>query len=152
MAYVIARKSGGFEIRESLHTPRGPRARTLAGFRVLTDETLAVAAGRAQRPFDAKAVIRSGRRAGAVVSAGEMGRGGSARERFLAGSRRMARSLRQSQPIGSPVDPGTALEELLGFADTVMAAQHPRRFEALQFPPLSRLGERGQAGVPGHAS
>lgn len=148
MAYVIARKGGRFEIRESLHTPKGPRARTLVNFRVLTDETLATAARRAQRPFDAEAVVRSGQRAGATVSLIGMDFG-SARERFLAGSRRMARSVGRSQPGGARADPGAALAELLGFADTVMASQPPRPFEALAFPPLGRLGERRSAGSGG---
>jgi hypothetical protein len=53
MAFVVARRGGRFEIRESLATPAGPRARTLASFRVLTADVLAEAAGRARRPFDA---------------------------------------------------------------------------------------------------
>ena len=53
MAFVVARAGGRFEIRESVSTPAGPRARTLATFRVLTAEVLADAEGRARRPFDA---------------------------------------------------------------------------------------------------
>jgi len=45
-----------FEIRESVSTPAGPRARTLATFRVLTASVLAEAASRARRPFDARQV------------------------------------------------------------------------------------------------
>jgi hypothetical protein len=76
MTYVVARadntpsgKSGGkargrpgggartrYEIRESLSTPAGPRARTLATFRVLTSGVIAEAASRARRPFDAAKV------------------------------------------------------------------------------------------------
>jgi hypothetical protein len=52
------RRSVRYEIRESISTPKGPRARTLATFRVLTAEVLADAAGRALRPFDAE-VIRA---------------------------------------------------------------------------------------------
>ena len=40
MAYVVARPRGRFEIRESVHTPKGPRARSLANFAHLTDEVL----------------------------------------------------------------------------------------------------------------
>jgi hypothetical protein len=60
MAYAVVRPKGRFEIRESLHTPDGPRARSLAGFDVLTDEVVAKAAQRAQRPFDLEAVLASG--------------------------------------------------------------------------------------------
>lgn len=69
MAYVVARRNGRFEVRESLHTSKGPRARSLAGFKVLTEKVLAVAAQRATRTFDRRAVIASGRRAGASVTA-----------------------------------------------------------------------------------
>jgi hypothetical protein len=54
MAYVVGRSAGRFEIRESVHTTKGPRARSLANFGILTDQVLAVAAGRAERPFDAR--------------------------------------------------------------------------------------------------
>lgn len=57
MSYVVARPDGRFEIRESIHTPRGPRARTLASFRTLDDATLDHAEARATRPFDRARVI-----------------------------------------------------------------------------------------------
>src|SRR5690242_11546082 len=52
MAFVVARPHGRFEIRESRHTPAGPRARTLATFRVLTPDVLAKARGKAHGRFD----------------------------------------------------------------------------------------------------
>jgi hypothetical protein len=138
MAYVVARRGGRFEIRESFHTTNGPRSRTLAGFDVLTDDTLAAAARRAQRPFDAEAVIRSGRRAGARVRVATSG-ASRARDRFVVGSRSMANALGQSPPIGARGDAGAALLELLGFADMVRAGQPPRPYEPLMFPGLSHL-------------
>jgi hypothetical protein len=45
-----------YEIRESISTPAGPRARTLATFRVLTADVIAHAASRAQRPFDSETI------------------------------------------------------------------------------------------------
>ena len=164
MAYVVARANGRFEIRESVHTPKGPRARSLAGFTLLTDEVLAAAARRAIRPFDAQAVIASGRRAGVpeaderrgYVSAaarartGAMarpgGRASASSKRFVEASRRMARaSMRPS--AGVPEDPGAALIDLLGFADAVTAGQPPRQPQPLRFPALRRLVEerRGAA-------
>ena len=62
MAYVVARPKGRFEIRESVHTPAGPRARSLAGFTQLTDEVLARASRKAVRPFDPEAVRASAAR------------------------------------------------------------------------------------------
>jgi hypothetical protein len=138
MAYVVARPKGRFEIRESLHTPDGPRARSLAGFDVLSNAVLAKAARRAQRPFDMEAVLASGRRAGAPtrIDAGEAAE--DARGRFVEASRRMARAL-QRPPALRPVDPGAALIDLLGFADAVTRNQPPRPPTPLEFPVLSRL-------------
>jgi hypothetical protein len=68
MTYVVAKPDGGpdrgpgggsaprYEVRESISTPAGPRARTLATFRVLTRSVLSDAAAKAQRPFDAAKV------------------------------------------------------------------------------------------------
>lgn len=145
MAYIVARPKGRFEIRESLHTPDGPRARSLAGFDVLTDAVLAKAARRAQRPFDVGAVLASGRRAGAPATVGA-GAEADSRGRFVEASRRMARAL-QRPPALRPVDPGAALIDLLGFADAVVRSQPPRPPAPLEFPVLSRLVE-GRRGSP----
>jgi hypothetical protein len=141
MAFVVTRPGGRYEIRESLHTADGPRARSLAGFDVLTDEILAKAARRAQRPFDVEAVLASGRRAGAPTTVRAAGRktGASAR-RFVEASHRMARTL-QRPPAGGSADPGVALIDLLGFADAVTRSRPPRPFAPLEFPVMSRLVE-----------
>jgi hypothetical protein len=148
MAYVVRRPKGRFEIRESLHTAAGPRARSLAGFAVLTDDVLARAAQRAQRPFDEETVVASGRRAGAPVAATAGARGGArdSPRRFVEASRRMARAFRQP-PTLRPVDPGAALIDLLGFADAVTRSQPGRRREPLEFPVLLGLvaARRGAA-------
>jgi len=140
MAYVVARRKGRFEVRESLHTPAGPRARSLAGFDVLTDEVVAKAARRAQRPFDVEAVLASGRRAGAPSTTGAWRNTGDSPSRFVQASRRMALTL-QRGPAFRPADPGAALIDLLGFADAVTASQPARPSEPLAFPVLSRLAE-----------
>ena len=146
MAYVVARRKGRFEIRESLHTPDGPRARSLAGFDVLTDEVVAKAAQRAQRPFDVEAVLASARRAGAPAMIAAWRKTGDSSSRFVEASRRMALAL-QRAPALRPTDPGAALIDLLGFADAVTRSQPARPFEPLAFPVLSRLVEdrRGSA-------
>jgi hypothetical protein len=148
MAYVVARPRGRFEIRESLHTPDGPRAHSLAGFDVLTDAVLAKAARRAQRPFDAAAVLASGRRAGAPITVATGGEAADAREHFVQASRRMARAL-QGSPAPRPIDPGAALIDLLGFADAVTRSQPARPHVPLEFPVLSRLveGRRGSVNA-----
>jgi len=145
MAYVATRRDGRYEIRESVHTPRGPRARSLAGFAILTDDVIARAARRATRSFDAAAVIASGRRAGAPVEA--VASAMSSRQ-FVEASRRMASSLRRS-PASGRGDPGQALVDLLGFADAVTSSHPARPLEPLEFPVLSRLVEdRGSTTRP----
>ena len=52
MAFVVTRRDGRFEIRESVSTPRGPRARTLVTFRELSAAVLDKAEERATTPFD----------------------------------------------------------------------------------------------------
>jgi hypothetical protein len=139
MAYVVARPKGRFEIRESIHTPSGPRARSLAGFDVLTDEVLAKAALRARRPFELEAVLTSGRRAGAPSTVGvDRKESESSRSRFVETSRRMAQAL-QRPPVTRSGDPGAALIDLLGFAEAVARSQPARPFEPLEFPVLARL-------------
>lgn len=148
MAYVVARRNGRFEVRESFHTPDGPRARSLAGFHVLTDEVLAKAARRAQRPFNVEAVLTSGRRAGAPVAAmtGARRETRDSNRRFVEASRRMALTL-QRPPTVRPADPGAVLIDLLGFADAVTRNQPARPFEPLAFPVLSRLVEDRRASA-----
>ncbi|MGA8364560.1 MAG: hypothetical protein WB709_08565 [Solirubrobacteraceae bacterium] len=148
MAYVVARPKGRFEVRESLHTPKGPRARSLAGFDVLTDEVLATAAARSTRPFDAEAVLASARRAGAPVRTGAGVTAEGVRDssrRFVEASRRMALSMRRQPVSPAREDSGAALIDLLGFADAVARSQPPRPFEPLRFPVLSRLVESRSA-------
>src|SRR5205823_13758035 len=69
MAFVVRRPVGRWEIRESLLTDAGPRARSLASFRVLTPDVVALAEDRATTSFEAEAVVAAARRAGAAVDA-----------------------------------------------------------------------------------
>jgi hypothetical protein len=74
MTYVVVRPRNGapaYEIRESELTDRGPRARTLASFRVLDDVVLTKARARALRPFDPAAVRASAQRVGAPIEGAE---------------------------------------------------------------------------------
>jgi hypothetical protein len=148
MAYVVARPRGRFEIRESVHTPQGSRARSLASFSELSEEVLRKAGERASRPFDADAVRASAARAGAV-RAGAVRAGAptprprrAAMRKFVESSRRMAATL-ETQPPGagssSPRDPGDALIDLLDLVTQVSAFGPPRRPEPLRFPPLADL-------------
>ena len=149
MAYVVARPRGRFEIRESLHTPKGPRARTLANFEQLTDKVLDTARLRATRPFDIDAVRASAEKASASAAArrpvrGNLGGPATQRRlemrRFAASARRMAAALESRPPsAGSARDPGDALIDLLDLVAQVSAYRAPRRPEPLRFPPLAHL-------------
>jgi hypothetical protein len=135
MAYVVVRPNGRFEIRESLNTPKGPRARSLANFAVLTDEVLAQATARATRPFDPTMVLAAADRAGVRVTpearrASAPGWTAKGRSSAGAGKRRKAKD--------GP-DPGQALIDLLGFAEAVTPFSDPPPPEPLGFPPLARL-------------
>jgi len=142
MTYVVGRPNGRFEIRESVHTEKGPRARSLANFSLLTDEVLARAAGRATRPFDGGAVLGAAQRAGAPMPTptpnGPGAGPGRSRRTFVASSRRMARSLGARPADGRP-DPGDALIDLLGFVAQITPFRPARAPEPLRFPPLARL-------------
>lgn len=68
MAFVVATKRGGFEVRESRSTPAGPRSRTLASFSEMTDEVIAQARERATKTPSADALREAALRAGAPVA------------------------------------------------------------------------------------
>jgi hypothetical protein len=140
MTFVVARPNGRFEIRESVHTAKGPRARSLVNFSLLTDDVLARAAVRATRPFDADAVVGGARRAGAPIAAatGSGTRPDRTMHHFVESSRRMARSLEPRPAVERP-DPGDALIDLLGFVAQIAAFRPARAPGPLRFPPLARL-------------
>lgn len=68
MAFIVPTKRGNFEIRESHSTPAGPRSRTLASFKELTDETIEKARSRAAKPPSADQLREAALRAGAPVA------------------------------------------------------------------------------------
>jgi hypothetical protein len=57
MAFVVERADGRYEIRETVRTPKGPRARTLAIFAECSDEVLDHAESRAVGRFDRDAIL-----------------------------------------------------------------------------------------------
>lgn len=69
MAYVVARKTGAWELRESHNTDAGPRSRTLASFRTLTPEVIERAHARSTKELDDGELRKAARRAGAPVAA-----------------------------------------------------------------------------------
>lgn len=152
MAFIVARAHGRYEIRESVQTARGPRARSLANFAVLTAEVLSSAADRATRPFDAEAVVRAARRRHVPTRGlrrGPAPQGGDAvpgeqADRFVRASRRLAQELERpgrSSGAARSRDPGEALIELIGFAEAVAPHLGAERGRAgpLEYPVMSKL-------------
>ena len=127
MAYVVRRPRGRFEVRESIYTQDGPRARSLASFRMLTPDVLDRARRRAARPFSDEDVKESARRLGIAIETDWDA------TRFVEASRRMAGGLVRS-PRGPRRDPGATLIELLNFTDMVAESVGRRPWEPLAFP------------------
>lgn len=161
MAFVVAKPRGVFEIRESRSTPDGPRSKTLASFRELTDETLEKAGRRTAESIDEGEIRRAARRVGAPVQATPAD--GSARVLIseLGKGKRLDPTLRDllldllgdgTAPRSSapetgdavrsvaawmdstPRERGNALVDLLLLADAVPS--RGRRREPLEFPRL----------------
>jgi hypothetical protein len=164
MAFIVPTKKGGFEIRESGSTPAGPRSRTLATFKELSDETIEKAQARALKPPSAGELRQAALRAGAPVAPAPIDR--AAREllgRLAKGERsdpmlkRLLldaladenRSDRPRDPSSSVSDSarsvsewvgvgakerGEALEDLLLLADALPLRRRP---ETIGFPPLA---------------
>lgn len=150
MAYVVTRPRGRFEIRESVHTPKGPRARSLANFASFTDEVLERARKRASRPFDAEAVRAAARRATETDDAPNLRTAPQAsptvprheqpeNRRFVEATRRMARSLERFPEPAARRDPGDAFIDLIGVVAQVAAFRPEAPLEPLRFPLLARL-------------
>ncbi|HEY5976677.1 MAG TPA: hypothetical protein VIT85_02375 [Solirubrobacterales bacterium] len=68
MAFIVATKRGPFEVRESRSTPKGPRARTLASFRELDEETVAAVQARAVKPPTYEELREAALKVGAPVA------------------------------------------------------------------------------------
>jgi hypothetical protein len=72
MAYVVATHPGRFEVRESKATEKGPRSRTLASFRELTDEVIEKVQATADKPPAAEELKKAALRVGAPIQASEL--------------------------------------------------------------------------------
>lgn len=68
MSFIVPTRKGGYEIRESRSTDKGPRSRTLVSFRELTDQVIEKARGKAVKPLSAEELRLAARRAGAPVA------------------------------------------------------------------------------------
>jgi hypothetical protein len=148
MAFVVATKRGGFEIRESQNTPKGPRSRTLATFRELSDEVIEKARARSAKALSAEDLREAAARAGAPGAWAPVDR--AARELIgeLGKGRQLDPTLRRllvdllngkespvSEWMAATLDErGKALVDLLLLADALPS--NGRRDRHLDFPRL----------------
>lgn len=89
MTYIVPKKNGVFEVRESRSTPDGPRSRTLATFKELTDETIEKARARAAKPPSVDELRSAALRAGAPVAAPPVDEAARDLLRLIAGGGRL---------------------------------------------------------------
>jgi len=148
MAYIVARKTGTWEIRESRNTDAGPRSRTLATFRTLTPDVIERAMARSSKNLDTSELRNAARRAGAPVATSASDRAAGEllaqladghRPRPLLG-RLLAKALSAdgSQPtdnaeaaaawiVASPERRGETLRDLLLLVDHLPRTRMPER-------------------------
>ena len=152
MAYVVPRKNGSWEIRETRSTPAGPRSTTLASFRELDEDVIERAQSRSSKLLEPADLRRLALRAGAPVAEalvdtaarqllGELSAGRQPRRglrRLLAdavdgndGGLSDAARAAQEWVAATPEKRGKALRELLLLGD---ALPKRRRSERIQFP------------------
>lgn len=158
MAYLYLRKDGRAEIREAHHTAKGPRSRTLAGFRgPLTEDGLDRAEAAARRPFDREAVRAKARRLGIAVAVARADaparallarlRRGDAIDPILVGLLRGALAERAATPVpetladvtdwlgAGDAERGSTLRGVLRLYDTIARSRAPVHApEAPRFP------------------
>lgn len=69
MAYIVARPSGAWDVRETRMSAAGPRSHTLATFRALTPEVVERAVARSSKPLMPNDLRRAALRVGAPIAA-----------------------------------------------------------------------------------
>lgn len=137
MAYVVPTKRGTFEVRESHLTPKGPRSRTLATFREMTDEVIVKARSRASKPLETEELRSAAARAGASVPGTPVDRAAREALRLLAGGERLDPMLRTllldalNPGPGATVHPA-AVSDTARSATEWIGASPERRGEALR--------------------
>jgi hypothetical protein len=72
MAYMVATHPGRFEVRESKATAKGPRSRTLASFRELTDEVVEKVQATAEKPVSAEQLRMAALKVGAPIPGSDL--------------------------------------------------------------------------------
>lgn len=152
MAFIVPRKNGSWEIRETRQTSAGPRSKTLASFRELGEEAIRRASARAAQPLDPEKLRRAALRAGAPLETPLADRAAQQLLAEATAGRRPRRALRTllakafedkrhpfPEPVGSesewlrasPEEHGETLRQLLLLADALPQRRRPDR---IRFP------------------
>jgi hypothetical protein len=139
MAYIVAKKGGTFEARESHTTPDGPRSRTLATFREFDEATIRKVIDRAERKPTREELIEAVLRAGgplaptpveaaarALLRSLARGEALSSRNRRLLLDALDGESMSAAEWLDTPLaERGEALRDLLGLGDAVPIRRRP---------------------------
>ncbi len=132
MASIVLRKDGRAEIRESYTTPRGPRSRTLAVFRELTERDLEKAERRASRPFSRSKILARARALGVPRFGESAARAARTLLAELGSGRPLAPTLVAALRDALDPRPGTPLPESVGALLPWLPASDEERGEALR--------------------
>lgn len=139
MAFVVPTRRGGFEVRESRSTPAGPRSRTLATFKEMSDEVIEKARARASKPPSAEQLRAAALRVGAPVAEPPVDRAARETLRLVAGGERPDPMLRRllldalaPQEAGGRAGAVATVSDAARSATEWIGASPERRAEALQ--------------------
>jgi len=149
--FIVARKNGTWEARESGRTPDGPRSRTLATFRELTPDVASLIAERSSVPIGPEEITRIASRTGVPVILSEADRAAASLLRQIATGNNprpgLMRLINGDEDDGHEADRmklwagasraerGRALTELLDLGDALPAGR--RRGPRDKFPKIS---------------
>lgn len=153
MAYLVRRKNGSWEIRESRHTEKGPRSRTLATFREATPEVVRRAIERSDQGLLERELIVKLDEAGIPLPSTDADRAARALLIQIASGMRPSEVLRRAllEELGaggadgadrlspSAVDPGQGAASV--FHERSNPSEHFRRMARNHPPSIER--ERG---------
>jgi len=149
MSYIVARRSGAWDVRETRASTAGPRSHTLATFRTLTPEVIKRAIARSSKPLSPDDLRRAALRVGAPVAAPAPDRAAGELLADLAAGRTLRPALRRLLLAALQGDGGDTSDSARSAAEWIVATSR-QRGEALRDLLLlaDRLPPGREAGRP----
>jgi hypothetical protein len=153
MAFIVAKKDGSWEARESVRTESGPRSKTLASFREISPEVIRQITDRASKPVDIDDLRRRAARAG-VPTATEVDRlaARTAREIALAGRPSRNYSILLADALREESKLPHHLDRMKLWAGATLAERADVLVDLLRasgaFPPIDRERDRQRPRFP----